>query len=86
MDKLPVFSIFDGSIPEDLPVLLVQLVKPPLFPTIVGPQLARCRVVSSCDPPPHLGGLVVVDRWHGLGVLGAQLEKDGRLLIFWFIW
>lgn len=37
----------------------------------LGPdELARCRVVSSCDPPPHLGGLVVLDRWHGLGVLG----------------
>ena len=43
-----------------------------LFLDVFGPpQLARCRVVSSSDPPPHLGGLVVVDRWHGLGVLGA---------------
>eukprot|EP00435_Cladocopium_sp_Y103_P059562 s1531_g21.t1 len=36
-------------------------------------ELARCRVVSG-DPPPHVGGLVVVDRWHGLGVLGAEVH------------
>jgi hypothetical protein len=75
-------------------------VKPPLFPTILGisgPQLARCRVVSSCDPPPHLGGLVVLDRWHGLGVLGAVADllvmvmmndiiDEWFMILIWLMW